>query len=288
MEKITKYAIIFVIDFWWLPIVLFFIFRGVIRSIKQKAKKAHEERITSYINTNSKLLKELKVLNSSQSFLELKQMYSFDYRLNTKREFDTFDPYDAFCNLCYGKRSEFREIIKDVRENRKRLEAYEEKFSQITQRLGSDGLGGEYSEAELAALSGNKLTPVINPHISLLYEYRTPKGQKVYHRSAEYEIDEIEKAIKQKRKIYSAEAKYRATVQHERSLMTEKLRYQVLQRDGFRCCICGASSQDGVKLHVDHIKPVSKGGKTELNNLRTLCDRCNLGKGSSYFEGGIN
>jgi 5-methylcytosine-specific restriction endonuclease McrA len=35
---------------------------------------------------------------------------------------------------------------------------------------------------------------------------------------------------------------------------------------------------DGVKLEVDHIKPISKGGKTVLNNLQTLCMDCNRGK----------
>ena len=52
----------------------------------------------------------------------------------------------------------------------------------------------------------------------------------------------------------------------------------MLKRDNFQCQICGSSAQDGVKLHVDHIVPVSKGGKTILSNLRTLCDRCNMGK----------
>ncbi len=51
-----------------------------------------------------------------------------------------------------------------------------------------------------------------------------------------------------------------------------------MRRDGFKCQICGSTAKDGVKLHVDHIIPVSKGGKTEPKNLRTLCDRCNLGK----------
>ena len=55
--------------------------------------------------------------------------------------------------------------------------------------------------------------------------------------------------------------------------MTDSLRYDVLKRDGFRCVICGRTAEDGVKLHVDHIKPVSKGGKTEYENLRTLCDQ---------------
>ena len=32
--------------------------------------------------------------------------------------------------------------------------------------------------------------------------------------------------------------------------------------------------RDGVRLHVDHIVPVSKGGKTEMHNLQTLCEAC--------------
>ena len=65
--------------------------------------------------------------------------------------------------------------------------------------------------------------------------------------------------------------------------MTEKLRMRVLRRDGYRCRICGASASDGVKLEVDHIVPVSKGGRTEERNLQTLCDRCNRGKGADYM-----
>lgn len=65
----------------------------------------------------------------------------------------------------------------------------------------------------------------------------------------------------------------------QRRLMTDSLRYDVLKRDGFRCVLCGATAKDEhVKLHVDHITPISKGGRTELSNLRTLCERCNLGK----------
>ncbi len=56
------------------------------------------------------------------------------------------------------------------------------------------------------------------------------------------------------------------------------LRYQVLARDQ-RCLLCGATKDD-TRLHVDHIVPWSKGGATELDNLQTLCARCNLGKGN--------
>jgi len=61
-----------------------------------------------------------------------------------------------------------------------------------------------------------------------------------------------------------------------------RLRFRVLQRDRFTCQACGASpaKQIGVELHVDHIMPWSKGGATTFENLRTLCSRCNLGRGN--------
>ena len=59
-----------------------------------------------------------------------------------------------------------------------------------------------------------------------------------------------------------------------------RLRFKVLSRDNFKCCACGASpaKDPSVELHVDHIIPWSKGGETELENLQTLCSKCNLGK----------
>ena len=68
-------------------------------------------------------------------------------------------------------------------------------------------------------------------------------------------------------------------VQEQRRKVNDSLRYDILKRDKFRCCICGATANDGVKLEVDHIIPVSKGGKSEKSNLQTLCERCNRGKG---------
>lgn len=56
------------------------------------------------------------------------------------------------------------------------------------------------------------------------------------------------------------------------------IRWQVFERDDFKCVACGASALDGAILHVDHILPRSKGGKDELSNFQTLCHLCNIGK----------
>ncbi len=59
-----------------------------------------------------------------------------------------------------------------------------------------------------------------------------------------------------------------------------RLRFMVMQRDNFKCCACGASpaKDPAVVLHIDHIKPWAKGGETIMDNLQTLCSKCNLGK----------
>lgn len=62
--------------------------------------------------------------------------------------------------------------------------------------------------------------------------------------------------------------------------INERLRFQVLKRDNFNCVCCGKSpaTNSNVELHVDHIIPWSKGGETVIENLQTLCSKCNLGK----------
>lgn len=52
------------------------------------------------------------------------------------------------------------------------------------------------------------------------------------------------------------------------------MRKQVYERDHYTCRKCGT----GDDLTCDHIIPISKGGKTVLRNLQTLCGECNRRK----------
>ena len=181
-------------------------------------------------------------------------------------------------------------IADSAKYNQERFKQYENVFSQIISKIDERGLRTKLRKIELETLYRYKLRPVTYPFLVITKEYITPARRHWYSDSKIYSITESEvKAILKEREIVSKQATARqATIEYERSLMTPKLRYEVMRRDGFRCCICGSSRSDGVKLHVDHIRPVSKGGKTELSNLRTLCDRCNLGKSDSYYEGELN
>lgn len=61
-----------------------------------------------------------------------------------------------------------------------------------------------------------------------------------------------------------------------------RVRMIVLKRDGARCRCCGATPADGVRVHVDHIKPrkLFPNLALDLNNLQVLCEVCNHGKGN--------
>lgn len=64
----------------------------------------------------------------------------------------------------------------------------------------------------------------------------------------------------------------------KRKPISGKTRLNVLERDDYRCQMCGRTVEDGVKLHIDHIVPVSKGGSNDIDNLQVLCHKCNLAK----------
>lgn len=58
-----------------------------------------------------------------------------------------------------------------------------------------------------------------------------------------------------------------------------ELREAVFERAGGLCEYCHVSQASQVATFpVDHIVPVSSGGRTELDNLALACPRCNAAK----------
>lgn len=57
-------------------------------------------------------------------------------------------------------------------------------------------------------------------------------------------------------------------------------RHKIVVRDGERCRMCGKTEN----LTMDHIKPISRGGTSNLENLQLLCKPCNRLKDSYSNE----
>jgi len=55
-------------------------------------------------------------------------------------------------------------------------------------------------------------------------------------------------------------------------------------RDDLACVYCGRGIEHGAKLTLDHVVPVSRGGKNSEYNLVTACHVCNSRRGDRYVS----
>jgi 5-methylcytosine-specific restriction endonuclease McrA len=71
-------------------------------------------------------------------------------------------------------------------------------------------------------------------------------------------------------------ARRRALAQSNGSFLVTKLEILAMLRAG--CFYCGALAE-----HIDHIIPISRGGRHSIGNLTGACASCNLSKGSKFI-----
>ncbi len=81
-------------------------------------------------------------------------------------------------------------------------------------------------------------------------------------------------------KVKKGTYRYDPNFIHVRKLedFTTEQKKQILERDDFKCVICGKGKQEGIELQIDHIKPKDKGWKATLENGQTLCAMHNFRK----------
>lgn len=84
--------------------------------------------------------------------------------------------------------------------------------------------------------------------------------------------------IKVKKGIY----RYDPQLVKKRELedFTEEQKKKILEKDGYKCVVCGKGKKEGIELHIDHIKPKYLGGKATVDNGQTLCSQHNFIKKS--------
>jgi hypothetical protein len=70
--------------------------------------------------------------------------------------------------------------------------------------------------------------------------------------------------------------------------ISDKLRLEILERNGYTCQVCGAGAgeesgcEQGRKcrLQIDHVIPISQGGRDDEHNLRAVCVYYNKDNGN--------
>ena len=229
-------------------------------------------------------------INNKYSFNEVKCEYVLKKSVNSKAQFDRFKFNDYFEEMISKDIEKYLKLCKDTYANIDMYKKYEVELTNLPrfEKPTANPFSIMYSFAEKELCEKTTLKPVLSPLVRIKVSYTSQQGINHYEKTLRYNFSDICRHLNAAISHAKKRKEYLASKQYQRNLMTPSLRYDILKRDGFKCTICGRSVEDGVKLHVDHIFPVSKGGKTEKSNLRTLCNECNSGKSNKYEENGLN
>ena len=239
----------------------------------------------NFVLANSERLNKLLSLNKSTHFHQkVKSEYFFSETLNSKRKFDNTKIHDFVIVLIENNYDFFKSIIKSLRENIEKNKIYISKYNEITSTATKDFCEKiktnykKFIRYENSLFKSLVINPIVDTKIILELIYTSPQGRNSYNKEQSFHFYRFENLFHKATYLINSKKTREYQIQLERSKMSDSLRYDILRRDGFKCQICGITASDGANLHVDHIVPVSKGGKTEPSNLRTLCERCNMGK----------
>lgn len=254
-----------------------------------------KKKIEEIVETRSKSCNKLKEINELFDFWEdIQQEYTFRKSAKSKQQYDRLDIDKFFQEKIQVYIKDIESIIEKVKDNQLVYKHYIDEVENINIKTTKEDIKGSkipyflFEKLEPKVFEKKKINPIVAPEIKCIVQYTSPQGRNHYKKGLQYNFFELVEHYENVKE----NIRYRQTKtyqqKHQRKIMTESLRYDILKRDGFKCVLCGRTVADGAKLHVDHIKPISKGGQTVASNLRTLCDKCNFGKSDKYDEFGDN
>jgi len=269
------------------------------------------------VKIHSQLLNCLDALNNQAGFFDYKNRFAFVAGFTSIDHFRSVSATDLLENICFEHLDQFCACIEHAECNRIVLENYNRRYDilwenyirrQVASRRRHKNQGGvddknpfpvsahrypdgiavfKFKRLEKRLFKKSRLTDIKTDCFVTIKKTFDPHGIKVLSRafarktkgqSETFDLNQLKVVCSHCFDAIESKAAKDFLVRKERSLMNGSLRYDILRRDRFMCKACGASAADGAKLHIDHIIPVSRGGKTCPANLQSLCDRCNLGK----------
>ncbi len=257
-----------------------------------KISVVHRNKQIKFIYEHSIAVKELVKINKKYVFLPVK---NFDYNFNNDNEnyFDLITPKDYLVYRLQFEQKNVKSAIIDANNNADKYDEYIKEVKGITELNRYDTnkypiFKSSLLKREKKILKNLVLHPTIEFSIfvrliltNVNNYYKGEKGN-VFVAS---EILKIIDDMSDKSGVYyNNEEIWQSICRIERAKVTNKLRFFVYDRDGHRCVKCGST----YNLEVDHIFPISKGGKSTPDNLQTLCHNCNSLKSNTIEYGAVD
>ena len=252
--------------------------------------KRRKKRHADFVSQHSTALKRIREINEKYPFYNV-VYFSETYTYDNEIFFDSISCQDYLIYQLQFKRKEVLEEIRKAEYNRAHFQEYRKEVDEI------DSFG--VFDAPIEKLSVKLLTSIekeafkkylkhpITEFCFRVYLNCAQINGVVYRRkSEEFSPDTIRVLLNRlsdrSGTFYNDRRIWDAICRVERGKVSNKMRFSIYKRDGYRCRICGRTGRF-VDLEIDHIKPIAKGGKSVYSNLQTLCKRCNQEKGDTYY-----
>lgn len=178
-------------------------------------------------------------------------------------------------NPCYVKMKELDDLVGEEYH-------FTPYFKNLLIKNGlSESYGKKIKEDVREFISCGNLPGINVNEIDLDAELKRYIGNQVSCNIAQEQMQEEQERNRRLEEARKFERKQNNQRSRNVSLSTKT---KVLERDNYTCQMCGRNRYDGVKLEVDHIIPVSRGGSDNISNLQTLCFDCNRGKSDKILH----
>ena len=232
-----------------------------------------------FVLNHSLAIRELSKINEEFHFDEIPDM-NMRNTYDNKNLYNTLKPLDYLTYQLVFRKNEAIRAINEAKRNKELLESYKKRIGEIkefdkydTTRLPMLSFLRKYREKSIFNRAIKH--PTTNFTILVTLELTKINGRYVTQKSEIFDSNIIrlisEKLSHKRGDFYTDEGVWQSISRVERARVTNKIRFAVFARDNNRCKLCGSKYD----LEVDHIFPISKGGKSTFDNLQTLCHRCN-------------
>ncbi|MCM1130583.1 MAG: HNH endonuclease [Roseburia sp.] len=263
-------------------IIIFIIFSISILFVRHLLNKKYK----NFVLQNSLRLKEAKEINSKYKFhsiANLNQNHTYD----NENFYNEISCKDYLIYQLQFIEVSLKEVIEKINKNKKDYTNYITEIRAIknlkefqipTNKFNLEKLIN-YEEKMLKNMIRSK--PIIQLRLKVSLSRSNIYGY-IYETKTETFSEEDIKVLLNKlhnkaNGFYKDNEIWQSICKVERGKVSNKMRFSIYKRDGYRCCKCGKSNRND--LEIDHIIPIAKGGKSVYENLQTLCHSCNVKKG---------
>ena len=247
----------------------------------------------TFVEEYSVAIKKLREINQRYSFKTI-QHFQLEYSYDNENFYNTISTRDYLIYQLLYIKKDVQKAILDADENKVL-------YSKYLSEIKNNCVPGVYCDnnvpsdkeklisIENSFLDSLKHKPTTLLSIPVVLNLTNINGVRYGTKQNIFFVEEINEIIRKLNNksngYYLNNDIWTAICRVERGKVSNKMRFAIYARDGYRCRKCGRQSD---QLEIDHIFPVSKGGKSEFNNLQTLCRMCNLIKSDIVECGAVN